>query len=328
METFGARLRRYRRAAGLSQAQLAKLVPISLTSLSRYEHDKQAVDPVVADRLDDLLKADGHLRASVPERATDLLTSDDRARLRHSLRYPSRVDAPSVAALANVLAAQRRLDDTLGPALVLPSTLEQHSMVVEMLRNAEGPHRDALAVVAAEYTQVAGWLHAELRHDQDAVRLLGDAEELADEIGDGELAAQATNFRGWLARQQGLPIAVVRWFLAAHRTPGAHPAQRVGDAAQAAQGYAMLDERDEARRLLDVATALLDGAERELPPDTAYWLTPTFHRLNIGLAHLALDEHDTAAEHLAAGIAGLPTDQAGAEWAREYRTALETAREA
>jgi transcriptional regulator with XRE-family HTH domain len=326
MESFGAALRRLRLGAGLSQPQLANLVPISQTSLSRYENEKQAVDPIVARRLDELLHADGELLAALPEMATDVLTSDDRARIRHGIAYPSRVDAATVTALADVLAAQRRLDDTLGPALILPATLEQHATVTEMLRHAEGPHRDELAAVVAQYTQVAGWLRAELRHDQEAVRLLADAEQLSDEIGSGELAAQAANFRGWLARQQGLPLAVVRWFLAAHHTPGAHPAQRVGDAAQAAQGYAMLGQRDDARRLLDVAGDLIDVAERELPPDTAYWLTPTFHRLNIGLAHLALDEPADAAEHLAAGLAGLPEEQAQAEWAGEYRAALERAR--
>jgi transcriptional regulator with XRE-family HTH domain len=328
MESFGAKLRRLRRAAGLSQPRLAKLVPISQTSLSRYEHDKQAVDPIVADRLDELLNAGGQLRGSLPERATDVLTSDDRSRIRHSLRYPSRVDAATVTALAEVLAAQRRLDDTLGPALILRATLEQQVTVTGMLRHAEGPHRDALAAVVAQYAQFEGWLHAELRHDRAAVRLLGDAERLADELGDGELAAQAANFRGWLARQQGSPLAVVRWFLAAHHTPGAHPAQRLGDAAQAAQGYATLGERDEARRLLGVAVDLIEVADRELPPDTAYWLTPTYHRLNIGLAHLALDEHNPAAAHLSAGLASLPAEQAGAEWTREYQAALSVAREA
>lgn len=326
METFGSALRRLRQDAGLSQPALAKLVPISQTSLSRYEHDKQTADPTVAQRLDELLHADGQLLAAMPAMATDVLTPDDRARIRHGIRYPSRIDAQTVTALAEVLAAQRRLDDTLGPALILPATLEQLDTVTDMLRHVAGPHRDELAALVAQYTQVAGWLRAELRHDQEAVRLLADAEQLSDEIGSGELAAQAANFRGWLARQQGLPLGVVRWFLAAHHTPGAHPAQRVGDAAQAAQGLATLGQRDEARRLLDVASGLLDKARRETPPDTAYWLTGEFHRLNIGLAHLALDEPVDAADHLAAGIAGLPEEQAQADWAVEYQEALDTAR--
>jgi hypothetical protein len=264
----------------------------------------------------------------LPPAGTDTLTSDDRARIAHSLAHPSRVDGATVTALADVLASQRRLDDMLGPTALIPATTAQVALVTGLLKSARGPHRDALTTVAAEYVQFAGWLHAEARQDDEAVRLLTDAEDLADAAGDGALAAQAANFRGYLARQQRNPRGVVRWFLTAHHTPGAHPAQQLGDAAQAAQGFATLGKRDTARRLLDIAGGLIDAASRDQPPGTAYWLTPTFHRLNIGLAHLALGDHADAADHIAAGLNGLPEDQASAEWVIEYQQALSTAKQA
>ncbi|WP_188991534.1 helix-turn-helix domain-containing protein [Saccharopolyspora thermophila] len=46
-----------RRAAGLSQGQLARLVPISQATISRYESGLQAVDPSTAERLDDIVGA-------------------------------------------------------------------------------------------------------------------------------------------------------------------------------------------------------------------------------------------------------------------------------
>lgn len=328
VESFGDALRRLRESAGMSQPQLARCVPISQASLSRYENGRQTVDPTMADRLDDILQAGGALRVLLPSDAVSVLTPDERDRIAHSIEHPSRIDGAAVTALGDVLAAQRRLDDTLGPRLILPATMAQLDTVTDLLRDAGGPHRDALAEVVAEFTQFAGWLNAEVRNDREAVRLLTDAEILADDLDSGTLGAQAANFKGWLARQQGRPRAVVRWFLAAHHTPGAHAAQRVGDAAQAAQGYAELGERDQARRLLDVAGSLIDVAAREQPPGTAYWLTSTFHRLNIGLAHLSLGEHRDAAEHLAAGLDGLPDDQVDASWSVEYREALDTARSA
>lgn len=328
VESFGAALRQWREAAGLSQPELARRVPISQASLSRYENDRQAVDPAMAERLDTILGAGGALRAALT--STDamalVLTPEDRARIARSIARPSRVDGVTVAKLGDVLATQRRLDDAAGPHLILPATTEQMDTLTTMLRAARGPHRDALAEVAAEYVQFAGWLRAEIRHDVEAVRLLSLAEDLADDIDSGPLAAQAANFKGWLARQQGRPRAVARWFLTAYHTPGAHAAQRVGDAVQAAQGYADLGEPDEARRLLGAAEDLLDDAGHDQPPGTAYWLTPTFHRLNIGLTHLALGEPREAAEHIDAGLAGLPEDQQSAEWTVEYRQALDTAR--
>lgn len=329
-ETFGQRLRRLRCAAGLSQSQLARLVPISQSSLSRYESDTQAVDDqAVAARLDELLGAAGTLRAlAYPNAAELVLTDDDRERIARHLEHPSRIDGGTVTALGDLLAAQRRLDDVLGPEIIIPGSISQMEILRGLLPHARGPHRAALAEVVAEYVQFIGWLYAETRADERAVALLGQAEELADEAGSGELAAQAANFRGYVARQRGNARGVVRWFLAEHHTPGAHVAQRVGAAAQAAHGYARLGERDEALRLMDVAGRLLDEAARLDPPRTAYWLTPTFHRLNFGLTHLALADHATAADHFVAGFAGLPEDQQRAEWTAEYRLAWDAAREA
>jgi transcriptional regulator with XRE-family HTH domain len=327
-ETFGAALRRWREAAGMSQPELARRVPVSQSSLSRYESGRQAVDQLMAARLDNLLGADGELRALLPKPTADVLDADQRDRIAYSVKHPARIDAAAISALADSLAAQRRLDDVLGPEPIIPATLAQTAVVTALLRDARGPVRQELTEVAAEYVQFAGWLHAETRRDREAVRLLADAEDLADEADNGTLQAQAANFRGYLARQQARPRAVVRWFLTAHHAPGASAAQRVGDAAQAAQGYAVLGEADTARRLLDTAGSLLDTAAKEEPPGTAYWLRGDFHRLNIGLAHLALGENGEAADHLAAGLSGLPEDQQAAAWATEYQHAFEAASEA
>lgn len=137
------------------------------------------------------------------------------------------------------------------------------------------------------------------------MKLLSEAAKLAEIVESGPLIAQARNFRGYVARQQGHPHEMTRWFLAAYETPGAHPAQRMGDAAQAAHGYAQLGQRDTARRLLDDALGLSDAAT-DTPPDTAYWLTPMFQRLNIGLACLGLGRPGDAAEHIRTGLRGLP----------------------
>jgi tetratricopeptide (TPR) repeat protein len=186
-----------------------------------------------------------------------------------------------------------------------------------MLKGARGPHRDTLARVVAEYVQFAGWLHASARNDAEAIVRLNDAVELADEVESGTLTAQALNFRAYVARQQGRPRAYARWFEAAYRTPGAHAAQRMGDAAQAAHGYAELGQRDTARRLLDEAAGLADAAADQ-PPGTAYWLTPNFQRFSLGLAHVGLKEYRDAADHFRAALAGLPPQQQNADWTVEY----------
>ncbi len=294
--------------------------------VSRVVNGKQHPSPALVAALDNLLGAEGgliELHTAIDE--------DDRARVaavaeRNGGIGPMRADASTVRALSDVLAAQRRLDDTLGPRAMLSPTLVQMDTVVALARDSESLRnagvRDGLKRVAAEWVQFAGWLHAEARNDREAVHFLTEAEDYADEINDGPLAAQAANFKGYLARQQGRPRAVVRWFLTAHHTPGAHPAQRLGDLAQAAQGLAMLGEDEDARRLLDQAHALKDRAEIETPPNTAYWLVPSFHGLNIGLTYLALGDNGEAADSIRDALANLPEDQQGAEWTNEYRAAL------
>jgi hypothetical protein len=94
---------------------------------------------------------------------------------------------------------------------------------------------------------------------------------------------------------------------------------------QAAQGYAALGERERARRLLD------DAAERAVdapePPPSIYWYTPAFFQLNAGIVLNRLNEYRDAADLLRIGIAGIPADQRGAEWMREYEDALTIARD-
>lgn len=325
-ETFGQALRRLRVAAGLSQPALARQVHVDQGNVSRYENDRQRPSPSTVVRLDELLEADGELRRlATGSAAPDVLTADDRERLARVIERPHRLDGVSVAALADVLAAQRRLDDTLGPVPLIPVTLAQVQLVRSLVRQAAAPHRGTLAEVAAEWVQFAGWLYAETRQDHEALRWLADAEQAADEIGNGVLAAQAANFRGYVARQQGNWRGVARWFLTEHHTPGASIHQRVGAAAQAAQGAGRLGDRDGARRLLGVADGLLDESANVPAPATAYWLSPTFHRLNLGLAHLSLGSYDLAADHLGRGLEGLPPDQRGAAWTIEYRQALDGA---
>ena len=263
--TFGEKMRALMAERGISLHKLAKTIPANQGYLSRISRDLKQPSPEMAKRIDTELNAGGELaalRPPSPLRAgiNGEYTPDDEERLSLALQRPSRLDMVVVESLRVILAAQRRLDDTLGPAAILPATAVQAAATEKLLRQARGPVREALAPVAAEYVQFHGWLLAELRDDRAAVRRLTDAEGLADEIENGELAAQAANFRAYLARQQDL---------------------------------------------------------------TAYWLTPDFQHINIGLALAALGEHGAAAEHLAAGLGSLPADQQQAEWTREYRKALD-----
>jgi hypothetical protein len=251
-----------------------------------------------------------------------VLTPDDGERLALAADRPMRVDSAVVESLAAVLAAQRRLDDALGPAAVLPAALPQVDLATRLLQGSRGPARDALAPMVAQWIQFNGWLHAELG-DARAIRMLSDAEEMADEIGDGVLAAQALNRKAYVARQRGRHRVAVRHYLAACHTTGAHPAQRAECMSMAAHSCAAAGERADARRLLAEAEGLARKAGD--PPETVYWLTPDFHHLGIGLALAELGERAAAVEHLSAGLGALPPDQRDAQWTADFHAAFDRA---
>ncbi|GAA0459531.1 hypothetical protein GCM10009544_22610 [Streptomyces stramineus] len=299
----------------------ARAINYDVAYLSRVLNGKQNPSGKLAASLDDLVGAGGALAATV-------LDGDEKSRIARSASNPSRLDAGTVDALAGVLAAYRRLDDSVNPQSVIPATMAQMKEVTRILRGARGPHRDHLAEVASEWIQFSGWMLAQARKDSEAVRLLNDALELADEIGNGTLAAQALNFKGYIARQQDRPQGIARWFSAAADTPGAHPSQRIGDYLQAAAGMATLGEMRAALRMVEKAERLTDAAASLPPPDTAYWLTPAFNRLNMGLCTLALGRYSEAVDHLKAGLADLPEELRDAPWSWEHKDALRRAVEA
>ncbi|MBB5119258.1 helix-turn-helix domain-containing protein [Streptomyces eurocidicus] len=321
MSDFADLARRALRDSGYSMKAAAREMNYDVAYLSRVLNGKQNPSGRLAASLDELVGAGGALAATV-------LDDDEKSRVARSAANPSRLDAGTVDALAGILAAYRRLDDCVKPSAVIPATMAQMREVTRMFRGSRGFHRKRLAEVASEWVQFSGWMLAQARKDGEAVGLLNDALELADEIGNGTLAAQALNFKGYVARQQNRPQGIARWFHAAANTPGAHPSQRIGDFLQAAAGMAAMGELDAALRMVEKAERLTDKAASEPPPGTAYWLTPEFNRLNMGLCTLALGRYSEAVDHLRAGLAGLPEELRDAPWSWEHKEALRRAAEA
>lgn len=248
------------------------------------------------------------------------LTSEDVERIDGVARRPSRLDTATIDSLSQILAGQRKAEDSLGSELILPSAALQLDTVRNILRGTSGPHRNSLARLVAEWTAFVGWLNTAIRNDGKALELFGEAEDLADDVGDGTVAATAASFRGYVARLQGRHRSTIRASAAALATPGAHPTQHTYDLLQTAQAYADIGDRQEAQRFLAKASDLASSASE--PPSSVYWYTEPFFRLNIGLAQLGIGQYREAADSLRSGIEDVPAEQRDAEWMDEYRQAL------
>jgi transcriptional regulator with XRE-family HTH domain len=191
VETFGRALRRLREQAGLSQPELARRVPISQSSLSRYESDRQQADPTTADRLDQLLDANGTLRALLTpiDAAARILNADDRDRLTYVAGKPRSVDPATLTSLAAVLAESRRMEDQLGARIMLQPTLGYLRMLETLTLDAHGPIRPDVVDLAGQWAQFTGWLHAATDQISIANRWFDRTLEWALESNDLDLQA-------------------------------------------------------------------------------------------------------------------------------------------
>ena len=248
---------------------------------------------------------------------------DEQARIRGVLRAPSHLDEATVTYLTQGLYGQRHAEDSLGPSIMLAPMSAQLETLKILLRQTSGPNKPALMHLVANWTTFIGWLQTSLRDYPAADVIFAEAEEMSDELGDGILASTATSYRGYVALLQGHHRAAVRGTTAALATPGAHPVQIAYDTLQAAQAYAGLGDIREAKSLLHRASDLVTDAGE--PPESLYWYTEPFLRMNVGLTQHAVGMHRDAVDSLTSGIDGLPADQQNAEWLDEYQQALDYA---
>jgi transcriptional regulator with XRE-family HTH domain len=338
-ESFGEALRRRRESAGLPQPQLARRVPISQASLSRYERGLQAVDPSIADRLDDILKAGGSLRALLPTDAVGsalrfvtppqtVLDADDADRLAYVAEHPRQVDRAAVDALAGVLAASRRLEDAVGAPLVIEPVRGYLRLVERLTVDARGPLRSPVVSLAAQVAQFAAWLHTSVGNYDVARSLFDRATEWGLEVDDADMVSTALDLKGYIAWRVGQLGPMLGLSAAAGRTTGAGPGVRALAAQQQARAHALLGDGDATDRKLDEATELADRAA-EHPDDEPPWIyfhSPDFLVMQRGRAYRYLGRFSQAAALLDAGLSALPAEIRAAEWAATYQADLDAVR--
>jgi tetratricopeptide (TPR) repeat protein len=314
---FADLARRALRERGYSMKSAARAMNYDPAYLSRVLNRRQICSPALAMALDKLLGMNGSLASTV-------LSRDDRERVKRVSANPSRLDAATVEALAEVLAAYRRLDDVSAPRTLIPGVVRQVREVTNLLREAPESHRERLTEVASEWCQFTGWLLFQVRRHSDAERLLGDAVILAREVGNGPLTAQALHYRGGVARQRKDIQGAIDWYGVEAHTPGTHPAQQISATLRLAEAIVIRD-RNNALRLMDKAEVLRSRATSFNAPTFSYWLTPEWSHFGMGSCNQALGRYRDAADHFRAGLAALPERFRGSYWVLEWEKELQRA---
>ncbi|MEV6692176.1 helix-turn-helix transcriptional regulator [Micromonospora sp. NPDC051196] len=314
---FGAELRRLRAGARISLRVLAQVVYQSKSQLHDLETGRRQPSDDVARRLDDALGAGGRLVALArpPE-----LPDDGAARIAFAARFPTRIDPATVEALADLLASQRRLDDVLGAAAVMPAVQANLDLVSRLASEAHDDLRGRLVHQAAQWAQFAGWLGIASGDHAWSRRWLDQALEWAVESGHDALLGVVLSFRAYLAEQTrdvGALLGVTR---AVVSKTGISPGQVAYDHYQLARAYALAGDR---RTAINTTTAADERAIAaleyvgEMPP-WDYYRDRAFFDLEAGTTRAALGQHEQAVELLTAGLAGLGADSASADWTGTY----------
>ncbi|WP_084743198.1 helix-turn-helix domain-containing protein [Amycolatopsis australiensis] len=268
-QSFGALLREFRAAAGMSMGELAKRVHYSKGYISKIENDLKPPNPMLARICDSVLDAGGTLIESARDaraRAQSANTLDRRrmlagagAVLGIALAGGPRpiLDERAVTGLRASFEQLRALGMQTSPAVVLESLVTQTHTVHALARGNPEPIRSRLLLLAARMAEYTGWLSQEAGNDEVALSWTRHAAELARAGGDREIAGYAYVREAGLALYRHDPISAIDL---------AEQAQRLGHAGsrtfglaarREAQGHALAGDRDAFERAMDRAADAL-----------------------------------------------------------------------
>ncbi|EHR59928.1 helix-turn-helix domain-containing protein [Saccharomonospora cyanea] len=266
MDTFGRRLRRLREQAGLSQSQLARMVPISQSSLSRYEADRQTVARDLAERLDELVHADGALLGLF--RRIDTAETAGSVRVLDAAAVAAFEHTPDLAALIADRTAQfRRLDDFVGGRELYPSVRRSFEAASEACRDDTTALPDL-----SELGQIAGWVASDAGRTTDAAHLYLTAAKAGEAAGRLDLGASALSSLAYqLANSSAVPDRAEAVLLASAVVNRADGVGRALLLERLAWAHARIGDVAATLRVLDEVDEVFDDAREPAPP-WAYWL--------------------------------------------------------
>ncbi|GDY32614.1 hypothetical protein [Gandjariella thermophila] len=258
-----------------------------------------------------------------------MLTPDDAERLALAAAQPGRIGLPGIDALAAVLMATRRLEDSVGSAAVLAPVRQHLTLVERFVIDARSAVRPRLCRVAADLALFYGWLLLSTRQF-DAARIWFDrTTEWGLEADDADLVAGALSFKGSMAYYLEQPGPMIGLSHAGKRDRRSALGQQAYSAHQEARGHAMVGDAEAAARTLDEATELaLRAVERpDGMPSWAYWYDGAFFQSQQGAVYRFIGaadpkRNDRSIAELEAGLGALPPGSRGAEWAAGFRCEL------
>lgn len=265
--------------------------------------------PSAADARDTVSVSTTWTVASTGELSTPIQTEAGRADALVRALMRRNVTASTVGALQDLVLVYRRLDDEVGPEQLLGPVNACLGWVAARLSEAErhdGAFRD-LCRVAAELSQLVGWLSFDMNLPAAARRHLDRAHRAAVAAGDSALAAYAWGWKSIVAGQSDTRAALAL-ALAAQRQSGPDAAPSVAAWLTRVEAEALAANGDQAgsERALErvAAAAALPRTERD--PSWTYFIGEGQIAAYSGVCFVRLGNGARAEAALAAAVDALP----------------------
>ncbi|MCD0446354.1 hypothetical protein LO763_22320 [Glycomyces sp. A-F 0318] len=314
MSVFDAHLHR----CGYSLSEAARQIPWDLGNLSAVRRGRKPLSVNLAAGLDRLcgtaaftawLTGPPVIAETVLRDAHRWLVGLDTAPLPVHRASGRRVGRSTVEVLDRRISDLRRADDTVPARRLAPVVAAETRDLRALLDDAaytEATGRDLLRLYG-EFSQMAGWLAADLGVRNRAEQYYLDGAAAASAAGNRGLAAQLYSCLAYMvtsAGGDGLLLAQTALMGAAESPPlvRALLGERVAWAA------ARNGERDAAHRALDAVDDAYESRAGYPAPAWTYWLDRTEINVMAARVHLALGAPDRAAPLLEAAIATYPVE--------------------
>ncbi|MEV0700163.1 helix-turn-helix transcriptional regulator [Saccharopolyspora sp. NPDC050389] len=264
MSDFGRSLRQLRQAAGLSQPQLARRVPVDQSTLSRWENGRSTPDRDTVQQLDDLLDAAGRLSRSASPTMPGVVPP--------TFDVAEPVTTDHIEELQNSITQLVALDRQHGGVELAPMAARLFRSAANRL--ASGKCSQAiehdLAAVTAELGEVAGWLAFDAMQYDNARNLNLEALHLSRLAGDRNMELFLLGNMAMQAQETRRPREALRT-VQLMETFNLSPRLRVMTGMRHARAAADLGDH-RAFAVMHRAQSDLSSSVQSTDPDWAWWV--------------------------------------------------------
>ena len=251
------------------------------------------------------------------ERDLGFVRDKDAERVSQALSGRVHTDRKALAAIGDVLASVRRLEDATSAADVISTVQAQRSMVARLAENSRGDVRAEAVGLLSELEQYLGWLSIPLERWDESRKHLDRASVLALEADDPERLAMALSFNAYRNLRRDNLRSAEALNAAAGRDDRVNIGLRTYTEFQRAEVLARDGLKSEAVRTLNDADKLVNQLPEDSDelPASAYWYVPSFFHGQRAFVLHALGDDKEAARTAREAIAAMPASWRESEWA-------------